>query len=60
MTTIYTCRQGINAQLIADAAELYIADGDQVADLTYGKGAFWADKNPTRFDLHKRLRAFRR
>jgi hypothetical protein len=40
-----------NADLIADASRLYIQDGALVADVTYGRGAFWRKTNCRRFRL---------
>jgi hypothetical protein len=36
-----TARVGTNAELIRDAAELYLEPGWTVADVTYGQGVFW-------------------
>ena len=41
-----------NASMVAAAAELYIPDGAAVADVTWGKGAFWAKTDTSRFRLH--------
>jgi hypothetical protein len=38
---VYSCVQGTNADLIATVARLYLNQGDRVADITYGQGAFW-------------------
>jgi hypothetical protein len=43
--------QGGNAELVANAARLYIPDGAVVADVTYGKGAFWNRTSGRRFHL---------
>lgn len=48
---IYTGHSGTNADMIADAAKLYIADGARVADVTFGKGAFWRKADLSRFTL---------
>ena len=44
---------GCNSAMIKDVARLYIRDGDDVADVTYGRGAFWVQTELTRFRLHK-------
>ena len=44
---------GGNSELINNAAELYISDGDVVLDVTYGKGVFWKDTDTSRFNLKK-------
>jgi hypothetical protein len=49
--TVTTAHVGTNADLIAAVAELYLADGAVVADVTYGKGAFWRKVDTSRFDL---------
>jgi hypothetical protein len=40
-----------NAALIAQVAEFYIKDGARVADVTYGRGAFWRKTDISRFDF---------
>jgi hypothetical protein len=40
-TGVVSAVVGSNAELIANAARLWIAPGDKVADVTYGNGAFW-------------------
>lgn len=42
---------GTNADLIAEVARLYIADGAAVADVTWGRGAFWTKANDGRFKV---------
>ncbi|MCB1257136.1 MAG: hypothetical protein KDB26_08535 [Microthrixaceae bacterium] len=42
---------GTNADLIAEAARLYIPDGAQVADVTWGKGAFWKKVDTSAFTV---------
>jgi len=49
---VYTSGYPDNAHLVAAAAHLFIADGTNVADVTYGKGAFWAKTDLTRFTFH--------
>lgn len=48
---ILTARQGRNSDLIAEVATLYINDNDLVADVTFGKGNFWAQVDAERFTL---------
>ena len=43
--------QGNNADLVAEAARLYIPDGSQVADVTWGKGAFWRKVDTSKFTV---------
>jgi hypothetical protein len=43
--------QGGNAELVANAARLYIPAGGLVADVTFGKGAFWTRTDRRRFRL---------
>jgi hypothetical protein len=42
---------GNNAELISEVSRLYIADGDVVADVTFGLGAFWRSTDTSRFTL---------
>jgi hypothetical protein len=44
---------GPNSAMVANAAALYIRDGDVVADVTYGRGAFWTETDLGRFKLVK-------
>lgn len=43
--------QADNAEVIAEAARLYLPDGAIVADVTWGKGAFWRKTDRTKFRL---------
>lgn len=38
---IYSAHVGINAELFPAILKLHVKDGGRVADVTYGKGAFW-------------------
>ena len=38
---VYSAMVGNNAGLIELVCELYVSEGDTIADVTYGKGAFW-------------------
>ena len=49
--TIYSAHTGNNADLIRAVTELYVADGAVVADVTWGKGAFWRKTDTSRFTL---------
>lgn len=51
MTPILTGHTGTNADLINIVADFYIPDGAIVADVTYGKGAFWSKTDTSRFIL---------
>ena len=48
---VYTAHKGVNAELIRNVCNLYVKDGDVVADVTYGKGAFWKATDTDRFNL---------
>lgn len=39
---IYTCVRGNNAGLIEQVCSLYLTEHATIADITYGKGAFWS------------------
>ncbi len=54
---ILTGRVGKNSDLISDALSLYVKEGDTIADVTYGKGAFWRNTDLSKYvfyatDLH--------
>jgi hypothetical protein len=51
MLPAYSAYKGMNADLFGPATSLYIADGAIVADITYGKGAFWRQCDTARFTL---------
>lgn len=40
---VLTCKQGTNADLFPDILRLYCDPGDEILDMTYGRGVFWAD-----------------
>lgn len=40
---VFSAYQGVNSVLFADILRLYVPPGSTVADVTYGKGAFWRD-----------------
>ncbi len=48
---IYTAVAGNNAELIEKVVDLYVKDGQTVADVTYGKGAFWTKTDTSLFKL---------
>lgn len=50
---VLAAHQGKNATLIKACSDLYVRDGAVVADVTYGKGAFWAETDTARFTLLK-------
>jgi len=50
---VFTCCQGMNADLIANVSRLYLKEGARIADLTYGRGVFWQQVDLSRYDLRK-------
>lgn len=42
-TGVLSAHVGTNSGLIANVAELWIAPGDRVVDVTWGRGVFWRD-----------------
>ena len=52
-TPVLTARVGTNAELISEVARLYLKKGMLVADVTYGRGAFWNFKIPFDICIHK-------
>jgi tRNA G10 N-methylase Trm11 len=42
---------GQNARVFADILRLHVPRGSTVADVTYGKGAFWKQVDPTHYAL---------
>jgi hypothetical protein len=50
-SVVSSAYQGTNAQLIRHVAQLYVPGGALVADVTYGRGAFWTHTDTSRFTL---------
>lgn len=48
---VLSAHVGQNARLFADILRLHVPPGSRVADVTYGKGAFWKEVDPTRYTL---------
>ena len=48
---ILSAHVGQNARLFADILRLHVPHGSKIADVTYGKGAFWKEVDPTRYTL---------
>src|SRR5262249_5172724 len=46
---VYTSVQGSNADLLANVSALYFNPGDRIADVSYGKGAFWRQVDLSQF-----------
>lgn len=49
---VYSCIQGTNSDLISEAAQLYLQDGDVVADITSGQGAFWKKVDLSKYSFY--------
>jgi hypothetical protein len=49
----YTAVSGDNSDLIKEVSDLYIKDGEVVADVTYGRGVFWNKVDTGRFKFLK-------
>lgn len=48
---VFSALQGSNAEMFPSILELYVPKGGVVADVTYGKGAFWRDVPRTDYEL---------
>lgn len=48
---IYTVHQGSNSGLIKKVSELYFQEGDNIADVTWGKGVFWKEVDKTKYEI---------
>jgi len=48
---ILTSKSGVNADLLVDVLEMYARDGMVLADVTYGKGAFWRNVDLSAYDF---------
>ncbi len=50
---IYTTVTGNNSDLIESVCKLYVHPGDEIADVTFGKGVFWRKVNLSKIKLVK-------
>jgi hypothetical protein len=48
---VLSAHVGQNARLFADILRLHVPRGSRVADVTYGRGAFWKEVDPARYTL---------
>ena len=48
---IVSAHTGANAGVFAKVLSLHVPKGSRIADVTYGRGAFWRDVNDTDYDL---------
>lgn len=48
---VYSCVKGKNCDLIERVCDLYLTDGMAVADVTFGKGAFWKHVDMSAYDF---------
>jgi len=49
---MYSIVIGNNSDLIKHVANLYLQNEDKIADITYGKGAFWRKVDLSQYDFH--------
>jgi tRNA G10 N-methylase Trm11 len=50
---VLTAKKGTNADLFPDIMRLYVADGADVLDMTYGNGVFWRQIPDDRYNVTK-------
>jgi tRNA G10 N-methylase Trm11 len=48
---VLSAHVGQNAHVFADILRLHVPRGSKVADVTYGRGAFWKEVDPTLYTL---------
>ncbi len=48
---VLTATIGTNADLLPHILGLYVPEGSRVADVTYGRGVFWQNIDPSRYEL---------
>lgn len=48
---IHSAYQGANADVFPHVLSLYVPKGSRVADVTYGRGAFWKGVNTSKYQL---------
>lgn len=49
--TIYTVHVGNNSGLIKNVSDLHFKKNDRIADVTYGRGAFWNNIDKSKFKI---------
>lgn len=50
---ILTGQRGNNSDLFPNILALYVTEGSLIADVTYGRGVFWANVDVSRYELKK-------
>jgi len=50
---VFSAHQGANHEIFANILKLYVTPGSTVADVTFGKGAFWKEVPPGTYKLLK-------
>lgn len=48
---IYSVYVGNNSGLIKNVSNLYFSEGNKIADVTYGRGAFWRKVDTKKYDI---------
>lgn len=48
---VVSAHQGVNADVFPHVLELYVPRGSRVADVTYGRGAFWKQIDPKAYHI---------
>lgn len=47
-----SAKVGTNADIFMNILKLHVPHGSKIADVTWGRGAFWRDVDPAAYDLH--------
>jgi len=50
-SVVLTAHRGNNADLFPQILALYVPEGSIIADVTYGRGAFWKQVDTSKYDL---------
>ena len=50
---VFSAMQGANDEIFPHILSLYVAPGNVIADVTYGKGVFWKRIDTRSYDLRK-------
>lgn len=52
MNPILTASIGDNSDLIPKILDMYVEDGEKIADVTFGKGVFWNNVDTEKYDFN--------
>ena len=49
---VFSASVGLNVNIFPQILDLFVPDGAEIADVTYGKGVFWKKVDKSKYTLH--------